>query len=107
MIAKGDPGAPQIPDIFTGYPKIGIQFHEKDMIVNLDDYFTEEELNGYVDAFIKEGRFGDNGLYLQVFYTMVIRSLMMTVRLKTLSTAFYHIRYLKEAAKQRFSEAAD
>lgn len=64
MIANGDPGAPDMPDIFTGYPKIAIQFQEKEMLVNLDSYFTADELGGYVDAFLQEGRLSDGGLYV-------------------------------------------
>ena len=64
MIANGDPGAPEMPDIFTGYPKVAIQFQEKDMLANLDEYFTEDELSGYVDAFVEEGRLADGGLYV-------------------------------------------
>ncbi len=63
MIANGDPGAPDMPDIFTGYPKIALQFVEKGMLANLDDYFTAEELSQYVDAFVEEGRLSD-GLYV-------------------------------------------
>ena len=63
MIANGDPGAPDMPDIFTGYPKIALQFQQKGMLANLDDYFTAEELSQYVDAFVEEGRLGD-GLYV-------------------------------------------
>lgn len=64
MIVNGDPGAPDMPDIFTGYPKIAVQFEEKDMLANLDDYFTAEELSAYVDAFVEEGRLSDSGLYV-------------------------------------------
>lgn len=64
MIADDDPGAPDMPDIFTGYPKVAMQFYEKEMLVNLDDYFTKEELFGYVDTFIEEGRLSDGGLYV-------------------------------------------
>lgn len=64
MIAAGDPGAPTMPDIFTGYPKIAVQFQEKGMLANFDDYFTEEELSVYLDEFIEEGRFSDGGLYV-------------------------------------------
>lgn len=64
MIAADEPGAPSMPDIFTGYPKVGMQFQDQDMLVNLDDYFTEEELAQYLDAFIEEGRFSDGGLYV-------------------------------------------
>lgn len=64
MIVNGDPGAPDMPDIFTGYPKVAMQFQEKGMLVNFDDLFTEKELSGYVDAFIEEGRLSDGGLYV-------------------------------------------
>lgn len=64
MIADGDPGAPDMPDIFTGYPKIAVQFQEKDMLVNYDDYFNKEELSCYVEAFVEEGRLSDGGLYV-------------------------------------------
>ncbi len=63
MIVNGDPGAPKMPDIFTGYPKVAMQFEEKDMLANLDDYFSKEELSEYIDAFVEEGRFSD-GLYV-------------------------------------------
>ncbi len=64
MIANDDPGAPDMPDIFTGYPKIAMQFQEKGMLAELGQYFTEEELAAYIDAFVEEGRLGDGGLYV-------------------------------------------
>ena len=64
MIAGGDPGAPDMPDMFTGYPKIAVQFQEKDMLANLDSYFTADEISAYVDEFIAEGRLSDGGLYV-------------------------------------------
>ncbi len=64
MIANGDPGAPDMPDIFTGYPKNAMQFYEKGMLANLDEYFTADELSQYVDAFVEEGRLADGGLYV-------------------------------------------
>lgn len=64
MIANGDPGAPQIPNIFTGYPKIAIQLQEKGMLTNLDNYFSKKELDSYVAEFVKEGRLSDGGLYV-------------------------------------------
>jgi len=64
MIVNGDPGAPDMPDIFTGYPKLAIQFWEKGMLADLNDYFSEEELSDYVDAFVEEGRLSDGGLYV-------------------------------------------
>ena len=64
MIVNDDPGALDMPDIFTGYPKLAIQFREKDMLVNLNEYFSDTELSHYVDAFLEEGRLDDGGLYV-------------------------------------------
>ena len=64
MIVNGDPGAPEMPDIFTGYPKIAVQFQEKNMLCNLDNYFSTKELSQYVDAFVEEGRLSGGGLYV-------------------------------------------
>ncbi len=64
MIANGDPGAPDMPDIFTGYPKVALQFYEKGMLADLDDFFTSDELSAYIDAFVTEGRLSDGGLYV-------------------------------------------
>lgn len=64
MIVNGDPGAPDMPDIFTGYPKIAIHFQEKGMLAKLDDYVSADELSAYVDAFVEEGRLSDGGLYV-------------------------------------------
>ena len=64
MIAEDDPGALECPDIFTGYPKIAVQFQESGKLANLDEYFTGDELSAYVDAFIEEGRLPDGGLYV-------------------------------------------
>ncbi len=64
MIANDDPGAPDMPDIFTGYPKVAIQFQQKGMLCDLNNYFSEEELSKYVDAFVEEGRLSDGGLYV-------------------------------------------
>lgn len=64
MIVDGEPGAPEMPDIFTGYPKLAVQFMEKGMLANLDDYFTKEELSAYVEEFVEEGRLSDGGLYV-------------------------------------------
>ncbi len=64
MIANGDPGAPKMPDIFTGYPKTAMQFQEKGMLAELSKYFTDEELSAYISAFVEEGRLSDGGLYV-------------------------------------------
>ncbi|WP_148509901.1 extracellular solute-binding protein [Hungatella hathewayi] len=63
MIAAGDPGAPEMPDITTSYPKTAILLQKNGMLANLDDYFTGEDLSGYIPPFVEEGRFED-GLYV-------------------------------------------
>lgn len=67
MIVNEEPGAPEMPDIATCYPKTAVLFQEKGLLANLDDYFTEEELSAYIPQFIEEGRFGDQGLYVFPF----------------------------------------
>jgi multiple sugar transport system substrate-binding protein len=67
MIVNGDPGAPEMPDITTAYPKTAIQFQSKGLLANLDTYFNEKELEAYIPAFVEEGRIGDGGLYVFPF----------------------------------------
>ena len=67
MIVNGDPGAPDMPDITTVYPRTAIQFQREGLLIDFSDYFTEEELSAYVPAFMDEGRFGDGGLYVFPF----------------------------------------
>ncbi len=67
MIVNGDPGAPDMPDIVTAYPKTAIQFQAKGLLANLDAHFTENDLAAYIPAFLDEGRFGDGGLYVFPF----------------------------------------
>ncbi|MDO4568250.1 MAG: extracellular solute-binding protein [Clostridia bacterium] len=64
MILNGDPGAPDMPDIFTGYPKTAVKLAAQGLLADLDDYFTDDELAQYVDAFVAEGRLHDGGLYV-------------------------------------------
>lgn len=66
MIINGDPGSPQLPDITTCYPKTAVLLHEKNMISNLDEYFTADEQASYVPQFIEEGRF-NGGLFVFPF----------------------------------------
>lgn len=63
-IADGEPGAPEMPDIFTGYPKMAQLLESKKLITSLDSYFTKDELGKYVPAFVDEGRLPDGKLYV-------------------------------------------
>ncbi len=64
MAASGEPGAPPLPDIATAYPKTAFFLAEKELLVNLDQYFTATELSAYVPQFLQEGRLEDGGLYV-------------------------------------------
>lgn len=64
MAANQDPGAPELPDITTAYPKTAMILADKDLLVNLSDVFTEKELSAFVPRFIEEGRLSDGNLYV-------------------------------------------
>lgn len=64
MAANDEPGAPQLPDITIAYPKTALQLAEKDLLTDLDQLFSDEELAAYVPQFIEEGRIKDGGLYI-------------------------------------------
>lgn len=67
MAAKGDPGAPELPDISTANPKTAIILKEEGVITDLGAQFTEKELEDYVPSFIEEGLLGSDTLYLFPF----------------------------------------
>lgn len=64
MIANGDAGAPEMPDITTANPKTAVILAEKDLLVNLKDQFSREELSAYIPRFIEEGTLGTDQLYI-------------------------------------------
>ena len=62
---RGDVGASDFPDIFSSYADTAYAVQKEDKLADLTQYFTEEELNSYVDSYISEGYFNDDGaLYL-------------------------------------------
>lgn len=67
MIAAGDPGAPEKPDITTCYPATAALLAEEGLLAALDGQFTEEELADYLPRFLDEGRLPDGGLYIFPF----------------------------------------
>ena len=64
MAAYGDPGAPELPDITTAYPKTALLLAEKGLLVDLNDYFTPQELDAYITEFIREGCIEGDHLYV-------------------------------------------
>ena len=67
MIAAGDPGAPEMPDITTCYPATATLLAEKGLLAPMDGYFTDTELAAYLPRFVEEGRLPDGKLYVFPF----------------------------------------
>lgn len=63
--ADGVVGAEKMPDIFSSYADIAYSTQKKVGLADLTQYFTEDELSKYVDSYIDEGYFNNDGaLYL-------------------------------------------
>lgn len=63
--AAGAVGAQELPDIFSTYADTAYAVEKDGKLVNLRDYFTQEELEQYVPAYLSDGDFqGDGSLYL-------------------------------------------
>ncbi len=61
--AQEDPGAPELPDLAVLYPKTALKLVEKDLLADLSDLFTAEDLAVYIPRFLEEGRFAE-GLFV-------------------------------------------
>lgn len=57
--ARKEPGAGELPDVFMSYPKTVMALPDTDILVDYNDYFTEDELSSYVQPFIEEGEIND------------------------------------------------
>ena len=63
--ADGVVGADKMPDIFSSYTDTAYATQKKVGLADLTQYFTEDELSKYVDSYINEGYFNNDGaLYL-------------------------------------------
>ena len=63
--ASGAIGADKMPDLFSSYTDTAFELQKKDVLADLRKYFTEEELEKYVDSYVEEGEFaGDGCLYV-------------------------------------------
>ena len=54
--ARKEPGAAALPDLFVSYPKTVLALPDPDILVDYGDYFSEEDLQGYIPEFLQEGR---------------------------------------------------
>ncbi len=53
-------GADKMPDLFASYVDTAKELDDMGLIASFDEYFSEEELSGFVDSYINEGRFDKN-----------------------------------------------
>ena len=63
--ANGEPGAEDLPDLFTAYPRVA-EIVGEEKLLSWNEYFSEEELSVFRDVFISEGYFGDKLLMLPI-----------------------------------------
>lgn len=63
--ASGEPGAADLPDLFTAYPRV-VELIGADNLLTWSNYFTEKELSGFYDSFLSEGYFDDELLMLPI-----------------------------------------
>ncbi len=54
-------GADDVPNIFLAYIDTVYEINQLGMIADLSQYFTDEELSRYVQSYIDEGRFDNDG----------------------------------------------
>lgn len=58
---KKEPGSMEAPNIFASYADTAYAMEKEGFLAELDDYFTQKELDLYVDSYIEEGRIGSKG----------------------------------------------
>ena len=58
---NGEVGASEVPNIFSAYSDTAYTMDQKDMLVDLSDYLTDKEKDEYVEGYLKEGDFSDDG----------------------------------------------
>ena len=59
--ADGEVGASEVPNIFSAYSDTAYTMDQKDMLVDLSGYLTDKEKSEYVEEYLKEGDFSDDG----------------------------------------------
>ncbi len=63
--AMGEPGAEDMPDLFTAYPRVA-EIVGIEKLLRWDKYFTEEELSLFHNDFLSEGYFDNQLLMLPI-----------------------------------------
>lgn len=73
---RQDAGAEVMPNMFAAYSETAYAADKLGSVVDLSEYFTEEELKEYVDGYIEEGRISADGS-LKIFPTAKSTEVMM------------------------------
>jgi multiple sugar transport system substrate-binding protein len=60
--AKGVINSSEMPDIFSSYPDKALEIDNLGMLTDLNEYFTDEEKQLYVQDFLEEGLFDEGRL---------------------------------------------
>ena len=63
--ANGEPGAENMPDLFTAYPRV-VEIVGEENLLAWSDYFSEEELSAFTASFLAEGYFDESLLMLPI-----------------------------------------
>ncbi len=77
--ANGEPGAPELPDIFCSYPKTVMALPDDSILVDYQDYFNEEELSDFLPVFVEEGMVNDRLVILPVAKSTEIMFINKTI----------------------------
>lgn len=72
----GRVGADEMPDIFSSYADTAYEVEQAGALADLSAYLSQEELAGYVDSYIEEGRIAADGT-LRIFPTAKSTEIMM------------------------------
>lgn len=62
--ASGKNGGQTMPDLFSSYSDSAYNLAKMNKLADLNKYFTAEELDGYIDYYIEDGRFSGGELYV-------------------------------------------
>ncbi len=74
--SKKEVGSEEMPGIFSSYADTAYELEKEGLLADLSPYFTEEEQNSYMDAYIEEGKIGVNG-ELKIFPVAKSTEIMM------------------------------
>lgn len=63
--AKGEPGAPEMPEMFTVYPNTAYTLYNMGKLVSVEKFMEKKKLDQYVGSFLEEGRLTrDSGIVI-------------------------------------------